>query len=85
MSTGSAGAEQAVLNMLRRYEVLMMEDLIEWRSDFSWTQLFLAIDRLRRKNLLVIRRVGLSYQIRLINQERTFGQRQQHEKPAARH
>ncbi len=35
MSTASAEAEQAVLNMLRRYEVLMMEDLISW-----WTTRF---------------------------------------------
>ena len=85
MSTGNAGAEQAVLNMLRRYEVLMMEDLIGGRPDISWAQLFLAIDRLSRNNLIALRRVGLSYQIRPINQEWTLGQGQHHEEPAAHH
>ena len=85
MSSHCTGAEQAVLNMLQRYEVLMMEDLISVRSDFSWVQLFLAIDRLSRKNLIAVHRVGLSYQIRQINQEWTLGQRQHHEEPAAHH
>jgi hypothetical protein len=85
MSTANAEAEQAVLNMLRRYEVLMMEDLIIVRSDFSWAQLFLAIDRLSRKNVIALRRVGLSYQIRQISLEWTLGRGQQHEEPAAHH
>lgn len=83
MSTGHAGAEGAVLNMLRRYEVLMMEDLSSGLPDFSWSQLILAIDRLSRKNMIALRRVGLSYQIRPMNQEWTLGQGQQHEEPSA--
>lgn len=85
MSSRNAEAEQAVLNMLRRYEVLMMEDLFCWRSDFNWAQLCLAIARLSRKNLIALRRVGLSYQIRPINQEWTLGQGQQYEEPVAHH
>ena len=85
MSSRNAEAEQAVLNMLRRYEVLMMEDLFCWRSDFSWAQLCLAIARLSRKNLIALRRVGLSYQIRPINQEWTLGHVQHHEEPVAHH
>jgi len=82
MGTANTDAEQAILNILRRYEVLMMEDLIIGRPDFSWAQLFLAIDRLSRKNLIALRQVGLSYQIRPMNQEWTLGQGQQNEKPA---
>jgi hypothetical protein len=82
MGTANADAEQAILNTLRRYEVLMMEDLILGRPDFSWTQLFLAIDRLSRKNMIALCRVGLNYQIRPINQEWTLDQGQHHEKPA---
>jgi predicted transcriptional regulator len=85
MSSHCTGAEQAVLNMLRRYEMLMMEDLISIRSDFSWAQLFLAIDRLSRKNLIAVHRAGLSYQIRQINQEWTLGHGRHHEEPAAHH
>ena len=85
MSTGHAGAEQAILSMLQRYEVLMMEDLISGRPDISWAQLFLAIDRLSRKNMIALRRVGLSYQIRPMNQEWTLGQGQYHEEPVTHH
>jgi hypothetical protein len=85
MGTGNADADEAVLNMLQRYEVLMMEDLIVGRPDFSWAQLFLAIDRLSRKNLIALHRMGLSYQLRPMNQELAIGQEQQHEELAASH
>jgi hypothetical protein len=85
MGTGNANADEAVLNMLQRYEVVMMEDLIISRPEFSWAQLFLAIDRLSRKNLVALRRTGLSYQIRAMNHEWTLGQGQHHEEPAAHH
>jgi predicted transcriptional regulator len=71
--------------MLQRYEVLMVEDLIIGRPDFSYSQLFLAIDRLSRKNLIALHRTGMSYQIRPMNQERTLGQDQQHEDLVAHH
>jgi hypothetical protein len=85
MGTGNADADEAVLNMLQRYEVLMMEDLIVGRPDFSWAQLFLAIDRLSRKNLITLHRMGFSYQISPMNQEWASGQEQQHEELAASH
>ncbi len=85
MGTGNADADEAVLNMLQRYDVLMVEDLIIGRPDFSYSQLFLAIDRLSRKNLIALHRTGMSYQIRPMNQERTLGQDQQHEDLAASH
>jgi hypothetical protein len=86
MSSRSAEAEQAVLNMLRRYEVLMMEDLSSGRPDFSWAQLCLAIAQLRRKNLIALRRVGLTYHIRSITHEWTHGQEQyQYDEESAAH
>ena len=85
MSTGNADADEAVLCMVQRYGVLMMDDIIISQSDFSWAQLFLAIDRLSRKNLIAIRRVGLSYQICPMNHALALGQNQQHEEPAASH
>lgn len=85
MGTGNADADEAVLNMLQRYEVLMMDELVIGRPDFSYSQLFLAIDRLSRKNLIVLHRMGLSYQICRMNQEWTLGQEQQHEEPAVSH
>ena len=82
MSAGNADADEAVLCMVQRYGVLMMEDIIISQADFSWAQLFLAIDRLSRKNLIAIRRVGLSYQICLMNHALTLGQNQHPEEPA---
>ena len=82
MGTANAGAEQAILNTLRRYKVLRIEDLSSGLLDFSWSQLILAVDRLSRKNMIALCRVGLNYQIRPINQEWTLDQGQHHEKPA---
>jgi hypothetical protein len=62
-----------------------MDDLIISQPDFSWAQLFLAIDRLSRKNLIAIRRVGLSYQIFPMNHALTLGQDLHHEESAASH
>ena len=85
MATGNADADEAVLNMLQRYEVLMMEDVITGRPDFSWSQLFLAIDRLSRKNLIALRRIGLSYQLLSTNQEWIHDQAHQHKEPVFHH
>jgi hypothetical protein len=74
MGTENVNADEAVLSMLQQYEGLMMEDLIAERPDFSWAQLFLAIDRLSRKNLITLHRVGLSYQLFLKNEAWIFGQ-----------
>ena len=84
MSAGNADADEAVLCMVQRYGVLMMEDIIS-QADFSWAQLFLAIDRLSRKNLIVLHRVGLSYQMFLMNQAVLHGQDHHREEPAVAH
>lgn len=67
MATANADADEAVLKMLDRYGVLMLEDLITGRPDFSLAQLFLAIERLSRTNVIALRRIGLRYEIRLTN------------------
>ena len=85
MGTESVDADEAVLNMLQPYEGLMMDDLIAERPDLRWPELFLAIDRLSRKNLITLHRVGLSYQIFLMNQEWDLGQRQHRIESAAQH
>ena len=85
MGIGDADADEAILNMLQRDEVLMMDDLIAGRPDFSWAQVFLAVDRLSRKNLIRLHRVGLGYQIYLMNHEGTVGQGQHHEESTAQH
>ena len=85
MVTAHVDADEAVLNMLQRYEVLTMEDLIIGQPDFSYAQLFLAVDRLSRKNLITLHRMGMSYQLRPMNQECTIGEKQQHEELVAHH
>jgi hypothetical protein len=85
MGTADVNADEAVLNMLQRYGMLMMDDLIIGRPDFSYAQLFLAIDRLSRKNLIALHRMGMSYQLCPITQEWTLGQGQQHKELVAPH
>jgi hypothetical protein len=85
MGTAHADTDKAVLDMLQRYEVLTMDDLIITQPNFSWAQLFLAVDRLSRKNLLALRRFGLKYQIRRMNRALPPGQDQRHEQSAASH
>ena len=85
MATGNADAEEAVLNMLQRYEVLMMEDLMNGRPDFSWAQLFLAVDRLSRRQVISLCRTGLSYEIRPTNRHWSIGEVPHHENRVARH
>jgi len=40
MGTENADADEAILDMLQRYEVLTMDDLIITQPNFSWAQLF---------------------------------------------
>jgi hypothetical protein len=84
MRTGNV-ADADILNMLQRYDGLMMEDVIAGLPDFTWAQLFLAIDRLSRKHLIALHRVGLSYQLRSMNQAFHLGQDQHHEQSGASH
>ena len=76
MGTESVDVDEAVLNMLQPYEGLMMDDLIAERPDLRWPELFLAIDRLSRKNLITLHRVGLSYQLFLKDEAWALGQGQ---------
>ncbi|MDI3461705.1 MAG: hypothetical protein OJF50_000526 [Nitrospira sp.] len=79
MITKHADTEQAILDMLHRYEVMTMDEILTvGQPDLTWNQVFLAIDRLSRQNLIVLHRVGLSYHVCLMNQEWLPGQEQHH-------
>lgn len=67
MAAAHGDADEAVLHMLNRYGVLMLEDLITGRPDFNLAQLFLAIERLSQTNVIALRRIGLRHEIRLTN------------------
>lgn len=73
MASGYVDAEQAVLNMLRRYEAMTMDEvLLGGQPDFSWAQVFLAIDRLSRQKLIALYRTGSNYHVALSRQTRTI-------------
>lgn len=80
MATGHVDTEQAVLNMLHRYEVMTMDEiLISGQPDFSWAQVFLAIDRLSRQKLIALYRTGNNYHVALSTQAWTAAQASQQE------
>lgn len=84
MATGHVDAEQAILNILHRYEVMTMDEiLISGQPDFSWPQVFLAIDRLSRQNLITLCRTGNIYQVALSRQAWTVAETSQHNEQAA--
>lgn len=84
MVTGHVDAEQAILNMLHRYKVMTMDEiLISGQPDFSWPQVFLAIDRLSRQNLITLCRTGSNYQVALSRQAWTVAETSQHNELAA--
>ncbi len=85
MASKSTDADEAVLSMLQRYQMLMMDDLIIGRPDFSYAQLFLAIDRLSRQNLISLHQNGRSYQIRPVTEERPLVRDYQPEELAVHH
>ena len=78
-------ADEAVLSMLQRYQMLMMEDLIIGRPDFSYAQLFLAVDRLSRKSMIALHQNGRSYQILPVSEERPLVQEYQPDELAVHH
>jgi hypothetical protein len=68
MGTGYLEAKEGIQEMLRSHEMLTMEDIVSAKPEFSWAQLFLAIDLLCREGAIALHRWGLSYEIRLVDQ-----------------
>ncbi len=66
MGTGYLEAKQAIREMLRSHAVLTVEDLLNAKPQFSWAQLFLAIDLLSREDTITLHQQGLSYELRSI-------------------
>lgn len=86
MTTRHKDTEQAILDMLQRYEVMTMDEILTaGQPNFTWGQVFLAIDRLSRQKSIVIHRVGLSYQICLMDQAWLLGLEQHRGEPAAQY
>jgi hypothetical protein len=67
--------EEAVIEMLRKSGPCSFDDLIRYLPDLSWSEVFVAVDRMSRDGQLLIRRRLLlrplgssSYQITLPSQ-----------------
>jgi hypothetical protein len=62
--------EQAILMMLQQHRVMMMDEVLTiGEPDITWSELFFAVDRLSRKQLIALRRRGSTYQLTLNMQE----------------
>jgi hypothetical protein len=55
-----ASAEEAVFDRLQRSGPCCLEDLVMQLPNFSWSQAFLAVDRMSREGLLLLRRLTCS-------------------------
>ena len=63
--------EQAVLKMLQQHTVMMLDEvLMTGQPDFTWSEVFLAIDRLSRKQEIALSRRGSTYQLTVNRWER---------------
>ena len=64
MATRHCDTEQALLKMLQQHKVMMMDEvLMIGQPDFTWCEGFLAIDRLSRKQEIMLARRGSTYQL----------------------
>lgn len=71
MATRHSDTEQAVLKMLQQHNVMMLDEvLMTGQPDFTWSEVFLAIDRLRRKQEIALSRRGSTYQLTVNRWER---------------
>ena len=61
-----ASAEEAILDSLQRSGPCCVENLVMQLPNFSWSQVFLAVDRMSREGLLLLqRRTCLTYCVAL--------------------
>ncbi len=71
MATRHSDTEQAVLKMLQQHTVMMLDEvLMTGQPDFTWSEVFLAIDRLSRKQEIALSRRGSTYQLTVNRWER---------------
>ncbi len=64
--------EQTILKMLQQHRVMMMDEVLAiGKPDITWSELFFAVDRLSRKRLIALSRIGSTYQLTFNIQERS--------------
>ena len=61
--------EEAVVETLQRSGPCCLDDVVTYLPNFSWGEVFLAVDRMSRDGRVVLRQLGYSaYQISLGSQ-----------------
>jgi len=56
--------ESRLLDLLRDRELYTVEEVMEEAPEFSWAQLFAAMDSLSRRGMVELRREGFVYRLR---------------------
>ncbi len=70
MAAQFSETEQAVMGMLQQHRVMMLDEVLTiGEPDFTWNELFLAVDCLSRKQLIALSRKGSAYQLTFNRQE----------------
>ena len=57
--------ESRLLDLLRDGESYTLEEVLEEAPEFSWAQLFVAMDSLSRSGMVELRREGFMYWLRM--------------------
>jgi hypothetical protein len=61
--------EEAIIDMLRQRGPCCLDDVVAYLPNFSWGEVFSAVDRLSRDGRVLLRPIGYStYQIALHSQ-----------------
>lgn len=64
-----ASREEVIIEMLRKTSPCCLDDLVTYLPNFSWGEVFVAVDRMSRDGRLLLRQLGYSsYQITLSSQ-----------------
>ena len=68
-----ASAEDAVIDILQKTGPCCMDDLVTYLPNHSWSEIFVAVDRMSRDGRLVLRRISRSgYQVSLPSPESAY-------------
>ena len=72
-----ASREEVIIEMLRKTSPCCLDDLVTYLPNFSWGEVFVAVDRMSRDGRLLLRQLGYStYQITLRSQSASPGKKE---------
>ena len=65
----ATAVEEAVIEMVQKTSTCSLDDVVTYLPNFSWSEVFSAVDRMSRDGRLLLRQTGYSaYQISLGSQ-----------------